>query len=431
MTGALEAGEVAALLAPLAPATAIALAVSGGADSLALLAAVAGWRRAPGRPAVTVLTVDHGLSPGSDRVAAGVVAAATGLGLPARLLRWTGPKPGRDVEAAARRARYALLFAAAREAGASHILTAHSRDDQAETFLMRLERGSGLFGLAAMRRTVEADGVILFRPFLGVPRARLAATTAAAGLAPHEDPMNADPRFQRVRMRRFLPDLAQAGLTAEVIAATAARLADAADAIDAAVDGLVAGAVAVDPFAVVTVRRDALAMAPGEVRFRLMVRLLQAVGGEDYPPRSARVASLLAALSDVPESRPVRRTLAGAVVEGRRDVVRLWREGGRRGLPAVALPAGFRGVWDHRFAVTVSQGAPPGLVLSALGSSRAEGLARPARLPSAAMATLPAVFAGKSLVALPSLNWGEGGLVAVAECVSDRLAAPRRFPAMA
>src|SRR5690606_37797987 len=101
---------------------------------------------------------------------------AAARGLPARLLRWEGPKPAGDIEAAARRARYDLLVAAARDVGATHILAAHHREDQAETFLMRLSRGSGVFGLAAMRPIVDLDGVALFRPFLAVPRDRLAAT---------------------------------------------------------------------------------------------------------------------------------------------------------------------------------------------------------------------------------------------------------------
>ncbi|MBN9319435.1 MAG: hypothetical protein J0I28_07105, partial [Caulobacterales bacterium] len=246
-----------------------------------------------------------------------------------------------------------------------------------------------------------------------------------------DDPMNADPRFHSVRLRKLRPALARAGLTAAALAGTAERLAEEADAIDAAVDRLLAEAVTVDAFAVAALSRAALEEAPGDVRFRLAVRLLQAVGGDDYPPRSARVAALLAAIGGASGERTVRRTLAGAVVEVRRDVVRLWRESGRRGLPVVALHPGFRGIWDHRFAVNAPPGLPGGLVLAALGTSRAEGLARPAGLPAAAMAALPAVYAGPALIALPSLGWGSGPGVAVAECLSPRLRAPPRFPALA
>jgi tRNA(Ile)-lysidine synthase len=425
MSSALADAEAAALLDSVASAQSLALAVSGGSDSLALLAVVDRWRKARGRPGVIVLTVDHGLSPGSDRVVADVAAIAAARGLAARILRWEGTKPAADLEAAARRARYALLFEAARGAGATHLLTAHSLEDQAETFLMRLERGSGIFGLAAMRATVAVDGLTLFRPFLAIPRARLAATTAAAGLSPHRDPMNADPRFQRVRMRRQLPALAAGGITAEAIAATAARLAAAADAIDAMVDALVAEAVTVDAFAVATLRADAFARAPAEVRFRLLVRLLQAIGGAEYPPRSARVEALVAALA-----RPTRRTLAGVVIERRAATIRLWREAGRAGLPVLDAPPGSRLGWDHRFAIAVPPDAPPGLVVAPL-VARPTDAVRPAGVPAAALAALPAVFAGKRLLAVPSLGWGTAAGIEVTESVSRRLARPARFPVLA
>ena len=176
----LTADEAEVLLAPIAGTDIVALAVSGGADSLALLDVVDRWRRGPNRPMAVVLTVDHRLRPGSDREAAGVVATAEARGMPARHLSVCDLPPDSD-EAAARDARYRLLVGAARKEGASHLLLAHHRDDQAETFLIRLQRGSGIFGLAAMRPLVETDGLTLFRPFLGIPRSRLAATTAVAG----------------------------------------------------------------------------------------------------------------------------------------------------------------------------------------------------------------------------------------------------------
>ncbi|MEQ9690973.1 MAG: tRNA lysidine(34) synthetase TilS, partial [Bauldia litoralis] len=181
--------EVEALLDPVAGADVIALAVSGGADSLALLDVVDRWRRRSGRPTAVVLTVDHGLRPESAGEAADVAKTAEQRGFAARVLTAAGPAPTSDIEAAARDLRYRLLVREARVSGASHLLLAHHRDDQAETFLMRLQRGSGVFGLAAMRRCVTSDGMAVFRPFLDIPQTRLVATTAAAGLVPVDDPM--------------------------------------------------------------------------------------------------------------------------------------------------------------------------------------------------------------------------------------------------
>jgi tRNA(Ile)-lysidine synthase len=262
-----------------------------------------------------------------------------------------------------------------------------------------------------------------------VPRARLAATTAAAGLTPHDDPMNADPRFHRVRLRQLLPALAAAGLDAAALAATAARLAAAADASAAAVDTLIADAVAVDAFAVAHLRAGALAAAPAEVGLRLLVRILQAIGGEDYPPRSAQVEALRAGLG---APTATKRTLAGVVIDPRPGAVRFYREAGRAGLPALAAPPGSAFLWDRRFRIEVAPGAPRGLFVAALGAVRPPGLSRPAGLPAAAFGTLPAVFRGGKIVALPSLGWlapGERAAgIAAAEAISGRLGRPPRFP---
>src|SRR3954470_14553922 len=147
-------------------ASALVLAVSGGPDSLALMWLAARWRRALTRgPKLIAVTVDHGLRPEAPREARGVKRLARELDLPHRTLRWTGAKPNAGLPAAARAARYRLLAQAAKASGATHILTAHTRDDQAETLLMRMLRGSGIAGLAAMARESERDGVLLARPF--------------------------------------------------------------------------------------------------------------------------------------------------------------------------------------------------------------------------------------------------------------------------
>ncbi len=151
--------ELDGLFATFADARLIALAVSGGADSLALMVSAARWQaRRGGRPAIVVLTVDHRLRRGSSREAAAVVAAARAHGLAARILVRKGKAPSANIEAEARAARYRLLIEAARALDASHLLTAHHRDDLAETLVLRLTRGAGVFGLAAMRPAVAAGG---------------------------------------------------------------------------------------------------------------------------------------------------------------------------------------------------------------------------------------------------------------------------------
>src|SRR5262249_36547635 len=161
---------------------------------------------------------DHRLRADSAREAARVKALARQLNVPHRTLRWTGDKPSTGIQEAARRARYALLAQAARRAGATHIVTAHTRDDQAETVLFRLVRGSGLPGLAAMARATPLDDIVVVRPLLDVPKARLIATLKACRLSYVDDPSNRDPRFARPRLRAIMAALAPEGLDAARLA---------------------------------------------------------------------------------------------------------------------------------------------------------------------------------------------------------------------
>jgi tRNA(Ile)-lysidine synthase len=208
----------------------VLVACSGGADSLALAAATAFETLRQGRPAGLV-TVDHGLAPGSSGRAARVAAIGYELGFdPVTTVRVTVGVAG-GPEAAARTARYAALDSAATALGA-RVLLGHTLDDQAETVLLGLGRGSGPRSIAGMR---AADGCYL-RPLLGVRRASTVAACSALGLEPWDDPHNADPAFQRVRLRRevlpLLEDVLQGGVAA-ALARTATLLRDDLDALDA------------------------------------------------------------------------------------------------------------------------------------------------------------------------------------------------------
>ncbi len=214
------------------------LAVSGGPDSVALMWLAARWRRAMTRgPDIIAVTVDHGLRSEAAREARDVKRLATQLGMTHRIVRWTGVKPKSGLPAAARDARYRLLAKTARANGALHILTAHTRDDQAETVLMRMSRGSGIAGLSAMARETVREGIILARPFLHVPKSRLIATLKKARIAYAEDPTNRDVSFARPRLRALMPALADEGCDARNLARLASRLARANAALELLANG--------------------------------------------------------------------------------------------------------------------------------------------------------------------------------------------------
>lgn len=313
----ISAREAKLLFAELKSAPALVLAVSGGPDSVALMWLAARWQRGLAHgPLLTVVTVDHGLRPEAAREAREVRRLATELGLPHRTLRWRGAKPKAGLPAAAREARYRLLVQAARAAGASHVLTAHTRDDQAETLLMRMLRGSGLAGLSAMARLSERDGIVLARPLLDVPKSQLIATLKRAGIGFADDPTNRDTNFTRPRLRALLPQLAAEGGDARNLARLAARLARANAAVEVLADGA-------ERFLRLRDRGDAsharirsfeasaFALLPEEVRLRLLLRAINALGHEG-PAELGKVETLLAALDQAIAAGPAARRRAGA-----------------------------------------------------------------------------------------------------------------------
>ena len=325
MDAAVSSAEAKSLFAGLNEARSLVVAVSGGPDSTALLWLAARWRAGLKRaPQLLAVTVDHGLRAESGREARAVKALAASLDIAHVTMRWTEPKPATGLAAAAREARYALLVKAARKARASHILTAHTQDDQAETFLMRLSRGSGLAGLAAMASASAREDIVLARPLLDVPKARLVATLRKAGLEFADDPTNRDPAYARPRWRRLMPQLATEGMDARMIARLVARIARANDALDAVADRALAILLQRD----LRKQRDLMQgtdflALPVEIRVRLLQRIV-ARWGHEGPAELAKIEGLAGDLSThlaAAGSLAFKRTLAGAMIGVERGIV--------------------------------------------------------------------------------------------------------------
>jgi tRNA(Ile)-lysidine synthase len=277
-----------------------AVGVSGGADSVSLLFLLAGWAADTGRQAPVALTVDHGLQPGSQRLAEDVAARVRSLGLTAHVLQWNGRKPRADIERAAREARYRLMAAWCRKHGIRCLFVAHSMDDQAETFLLRLMRGSGVDGLAAMARVArypapDCENLLLARPLLTVPRAKLRGYLRSRGETWLEDGMNADRRFARVRLRDSWPALREMGFSSERIASAARHLARARLALERDARDLLDRASRFDG-RTVWLDGEAIAAAPDEIGLRVLAQALMQVSGQAYRPRFERLERLIAAV---------------------------------------------------------------------------------------------------------------------------------------
>ena len=302
------------------------LAVSGGPDSTALMFLAARWRaRRKSGPKLLAVTVDHKLRPSSAREAAEVSRVAARLGVEHRVRRWTGPKPKSGIQEAAREARYRLLAETARREHADHILTAHTREDQAETILFRLARGSGITGLAGMARTSRLGHITLMRPLLDFPKARLVATLEAADVPFLEDPSNADPRFARTRLRELAVALAREGLDAERLATLGRRIARAEAALSRATEQAVADLSRNDSTdrAGTVMDRRGLAALPTEIALRVLGRALARMGAEGRVQLGKLEKLLDAVLEAAQNGIRLRRTLAGAMitVDGERVVV--------------------------------------------------------------------------------------------------------------
>lgn len=382
---------------------AIGLAVSGGGDSVALMRLAIGWARA----APHVATVDHGLREGSAEEVRAVAAWAGALGLSHEVLRWSWDGSG-NLQAAAREGRRALLTGWAERRGLPMVLLGHTRDDQAETLVMRLARGSGVEGLSAMAEGRWAGGAPSFgRPLLAVPRADLRDWLRARGADWIEDPSNEDDRFERVRARRAIEAL---GLDRRRLADTAARMGRAREALEARAFEVASRACRPALGGEVALSREGLRGTDEDTRLRILAGALMHVSGVARRPREEALRGLAGVLAGGGAG-----TLHGCVARAGHDALLIHRE--PRAVLGLAVPADGHALWDGAWGL----GAHEGCEVRALGEA---GLARIAAGPGpspgsrpwspraspghprAALAAKPALWRGGDLVGFAPLRWG-------------------------
>lgn len=375
-------------LGPLEPAPRLAVAVSGGPDSMALALLAHEWACARGG-SVLALIVDHGLRPEAPREAAEARDRLASRGIAARVLRVEGLRSGPSLAERAREARYTLLRAACADAGILHLLLGHHAADQAETLMMRALSGSGPRGMAGMAALVETPTLRLLRPLLSVPPASLRATLQAAGMDWVEDPSNADLAALRPRLRALRADPAGDGPATRALAEAAAAWGIARANQDGAIAAFLAEHVAIRPegFAI---------LPPGPMPADALAAIIGAIGGGTRPGGAAVAA--LAAAPGPSTIGGVRLIPAGKFGPGLLAV----REASAVAPPVPAVPGA---VWDARFRLAADAAPPPGAMLGALGA-HASALRRATALPSAVLRVLPALFDGEGqLVAVPPIGW--------------------------
>lgn len=392
-----------------------AIAVSGGPDSVTLMHLAARYCTAKGLTAPVVLTVDHQLRLEASTEAEQVKAQALSLGIAHETLVWRGPKPRENIQHAARMARYALIGEAMRRLGLWALLTGHTLDDQAETFLLRLGRGSGLDGLSGMAPVAAFplpmfSDLCVLRPLLGFSKRAVLSTAVDFGAAYSTDPSNTNPAYARTRARGAMAALADAGVTPQRIAEAAAHLRRARVAIETAERDLFSRAVNLDPWGYAVIDRGALSAVPHEVGLRFTASLLRLAGGSIYAPELDIVAGVYDWLT-LSLPMPRGRTAAGcrlALLDDGRVLAAREQAGLDQDEPLLVLDPGQSGVWDGRFRVTIALDAPPGpYAVQALGpfaQSAMKVLGFPAARiePRRIAATYPGVFQDGILIAVPT-----------------------------
>lgn len=384
----------------------IAVAVSGGGDSLALAVLMQEWVKARGGE-LLALTVDHGLRSGSAQEAEAVQKLLRERDIPGDVLMWGGDKPETGIQEKAREARYDLLLNACRARKFPFLAVAHNQEDQIETFWMRLAHGSGLDGLTGIAPFRVKGGVTIIRPVLSFPRQILRDTCLHHGIQWIEDPSNENEKFLRVKLRGFEEVLAEEGLTPHRILQTLQKLEEARESLRWAAAEALKACASFYPEGHASLKISEWKKFPSDVQRRVLTQILSAVsGGGGYLVGYEALKKTRLGLLD---SDFAGKTLSGCeIFSGRGKNVWVARE------PSAVegrIPAGEGVVWDGRFIF--SGDGTGSLEIGALGEAGLSQLRKNAKdredLPFKIKCTLPALWSGENLVAVPHLGYYGAG----------------------
>ena len=382
---------------------------------MGLLALAAQARSLKGAPHFTVLTVNHGLRKAAVAEAAQVAAQCEKLNLPHVTLMADAKLGKSDVQQQARNMRYRLMAAWCTEHGAQGLVVAHHRDDQAETVLMRMARGSGMSGLSGMAPRqllhTETAPLLLLRPLLNYGGAEVKALAHEAGLPVIDDPSNDDPQFERVRWRRLLPLLQAEGLGAARLAEMAAEMRLLQAALDKKLTAWLDDYASWHDYGVLSLPRADFDALPLAHKQRFIGRFVQYFGQHAHPVKQRKADRLLRQIEETPHGGA---SIGGLQLRWRKSRVFLGREAAACPMPVAmsdmtSNPDGrFDSHFDRRFALSGTKGAKD-LHLGALGphgvaEMRARGLAFDKDVPAAYYAALPGIFDGDRLLDCPLLS---------------------------
>ncbi|MCR9212134.1 MAG: tRNA lysidine(34) synthetase TilS [Proteobacteria bacterium] len=395
-------------LTTLASGNKVAVAVSGGSDSMALALLAAEWGVAQGQE-VVALSVDHGLRTSSAEEAQQVTDWLASRKIETHILQWKGPYSKTGIQAAAREARYSLMADFCRKRDFDTLLLGHQMEDQAETLLMRLSKGSGLDGLSSIQRSTQRGNIKLLRPLLKFERRQLREFLAERGQAWIEDPSNDNPKFTRTHLSPILNALQNLpGSEADALALSAKRLGRAANALNQIAEDRFQEFCQVSPFGFVRVSDLALRNCPEEIGLRLLSRSISTVSGQVGHIKLSSLEKLYDRC--LLKNSSISETLSGCEVFKTGDDWVVCRETGREDLPEDSVGPHREFMWDGRYQVTdlmPGKALDEPLKVRRIGADgwrhlKNSGLSRTERnLPAKVRNTLPAIWSGDHLVAAP------------------------------
>ena len=396
----------------------VAVAVSGGSDSMALCLLLQTWCRR-NDISLVALTVDHGLRAEAAGEALLVKKWLGHHGIEHKILTRKGPRPEAGVQEFARDARYNLLFEACRQSGISALFVGHQQEDHQETFLMRLSKGSGLSGLAGMSLKTARDGINIIRPLLSFTRAELRMFLQNFAQDWIEDPSNESPEYTRTELGHVMGHIRNLpGSSAEAISLSLRRIQRAEAALLSMTEKAWQDQVRLNPYGFVGLQMDLFKNMPDEIGIRILAKAVQIMRGTGFRVKLQELENIAERLrTGVQEPFA---TLSGCQFQIRGVELLILREPGRDGLPVIPLGGERQMLWDGRFSIIDQKAGDvadgPSLEVRVLGDSGWHQL-QPyvilpeiEKLPAIVRKNLPGVWSGEKLVSAPLISAESLGL---------------------
>jgi len=388
----------------------IAIAVSGGVDSMVLMN-LAKESDFLNDKNVFILVVDHGLRAESKQEAKFVKNEAKKLGFPTRILKWKGSKPNKRIQEEARNKRYSLLINFCRENNINNLYLAHHLDDQIETFLFRMFRGSGLQGLTSFSSSYERNGLTLIRPLIDTPKSELISYARRKKINWVEDPSNENQKYDRVKLRKVLPLIYKEGFDKKVFLKSVKKLRLANQALDQITKEFVLQYVIINKNISVFIKKELFLTAPEDVQLRVLQNTIRIFSGERYySPNYLKILNLMNwARNDNDISA---KTLGGTIFRKRKGGLILYKEVKKlNDIKPIKLSKSKYKAWDNRFLIKINKSVKGEISylgnegVKILKSKKILGKKGFNGIPLTALYSIPAMWDGKRLISAPFFDY--------------------------